>query len=148
DTQSIAKYTAPGGIGGVTDFLLNVIPTNLVDAFAKGDILQVLLVSVLFGFALSAIGGRYGALYQWLERFSAVMFGIVRIIMRVAPLGAFGAMAFTIGKYGIGSLASLGKLMACFYATCLIFIFLVLGLIARLHGFRITRFVRYIKEEL
>jgi aerobic C4-dicarboxylate transport protein len=76
------------------------------------------------------------------------MFGIVRIIMRVAPIGAFGAMAFTIGKYGIGTLASLGKLMACFYATCLVFIFLVLGLVARLHGFRITRFVRYIKEEL
>jgi aerobic C4-dicarboxylate transport protein len=133
---------------GVTDFLLNLIPTNLADAFAKGDILQVLVVSLLFGFALSRIGGRYGALYQWIERFSQVMFGMVSIIMRVAPIGAFGAMAFTIGKYGIGSLASLGKLMACFYATCLVFIFVVLGAVARLHGFRITRFVRYIKEEL
>jgi aerobic C4-dicarboxylate transport protein len=148
DTKAIAKYTAPGGMGGVTDFLLNVIPTTLVDAFARGDILQVLLISVLFGFALSKIGGRYGALYQWIERFSHVMFGMVNIIMRVAPIGAFGAMAFVIGKYGIGSLASLGKLMACFYATCLVFIFVVLGAVARLHGFRITRFVRYIKEEL
>jgi aerobic C4-dicarboxylate transport protein len=148
DTKSIEKYTAPGGMGSVTDFLLNVIPTNVVDAFAKGDILQVLLFSVLFGFALHAIGGRYGALYQWIERFSAVMFGIVNIIMRLAPLGAFGAMAFTIGKYGIGTLASLGKLMACFYTTCLLFVFVVLGVVARLHGFRITRFVRYIKEEL
>jgi len=148
DTKSIEKYTAPGGMGSVTDFLLNVIPGNIVDAFAKGDILQVLLFSVLFGFALHTIGGRYGALYQWIERFSAVMFGIVKIIMRVAPIGAFGAMAFTIGKYGIGSLAKLGALMACFYATCLVFIFVVLGAVARLHGFRIVRFVRYIKEEL
>jgi aerobic C4-dicarboxylate transport protein len=148
DTQSIEKYTAPGGMGSVTDFLLNVIPGNVLDAFAKGDILQVLLFSVLFGFALHAIGGRYGALYQWIERFSAVMFGIVKIIMRVAPLGAFGAMAFTIGKYGIGTLQQLGALMACFYATCLIFIFVVLGLVARLHGFGILRFIRYIKEEL
>jgi aerobic C4-dicarboxylate transport protein len=148
DTQAIAKFTAPGSIGSVTDFLLNVIPGNVVDAFAKGDILQVLLFSVLFGFALHAIGGRYGALYQWIERFSAVMFGIVKIIMRLAPLGAFGAMAFTIGKYGIGSLKQLGALMACFYATCLIFIFVVLGIVARLHGFSVVRFVRYIKEEL
>jgi aerobic C4-dicarboxylate transport protein len=135
-------------MGSVTDFLLNVIPGNVVDAFAKGDILQVLLFSVLFGFALHAIGGRYGALYQWIERFSAVRFGIVKIIMRLAPLGAFGAMAFTVGKYGIGTLKQLGALMACFYATCLIFIFVVLGIVARLHGFSVVRFVRYIKEEL
>jgi aerobic C4-dicarboxylate transport protein len=148
DTKSIEKYTTPGGMGSVADFLLNVIPGNVVGAFANGDILQVLLFSVLFGFALHAIGGRYGALYQWIERFSAVMFGIVKIIMHLAPLGAFGAMAFTIGKYGIGSLRQLGVLMACFYATCLVFIFVVLGVVARFHGFRITRFVRYIKEEL
>jgi aerobic C4-dicarboxylate transport protein len=132
----------------VTDFLLNVIPTSVADAFAKGEVLQVLLFSVLFGFALHAIGGRHGALYQFIDRFSRVLFGIVGMIMRLAPIGAFGAMAFTIGKYGIVTLLSLGKLMACFYATCLLFIFVVLGAIARLHGFRITRFVRYIKEEL
>jgi aerobic C4-dicarboxylate transport protein len=148
DTTSIEKYTAPGQMQGVTDFLLNVIPANAVDAFAKGDILQVLLFSVLFGFALHAVGGRGDAIFTFIERFSKVMFGIVGIIMRLAPLGAFGAMAFTIGKYGIGTLLSLGKLMACFYATCLLFIFVILGIVARVHGFRITRFVRYIKEEL
>ena len=148
DTKSIEKYTAPGQMQGVTDFFLNVIPTNALDAFAKGDILQVLLFSVLFGFALHAVGGRGDVIYTFVERFSKVMFGIVGIIMRLAPIGAFGAMAFTIGKYGIGTLLSLGKLMVCFYATCLLFIFAILGAVARLHGFRITRFVRYIKEEL
>jgi aerobic C4-dicarboxylate transport protein len=148
DAKSVEKYTAPGQMQGITDFLLNVIPTNALDAFAKGDILQVLLFSVLFGFALHAVGGRGDAIFTFIERFSKVMFGIVGIIMRLAPLGAFGAMAFTIGKYGIGTLLSLGKLMACFYATCLLFIFVILGVVARLHGFRITRFVRYIKEEL
>jgi aerobic C4-dicarboxylate transport protein len=148
DTKSIEKYTAPGSLQGVTDFLLNVIPTSVFDAFAKGDILQVLLFSVLFGFALHKFGARDGVLFQFIERFSRVMFGIVGMIMRLAPLGAFGAMAFTIGKYGLASLLSLGKLMACFYATCLVFVFLVLGIVARVHGFRITRFVRYIKEEL
>jgi aerobic C4-dicarboxylate transport protein len=148
DTKSIAKYTAPGGIGSITDFLLNVIPTNLVDAFAKGDILQVLLFSVLFGFALHAVGDRARPVFDFIDRFAAVMFRIVGMIMRLAPLGAFGAMAFTIGQYGLASLASLGKLMACFYATCLFFIFIVLGSIAKLHGFSIVRFVRYIREEL
>jgi aerobic C4-dicarboxylate transport protein len=148
DAKSVEKYTAPGTLQGVTDFLLNVIPTSVVDAFAKGDILQVLLFSVLFGFALHAMGGRDGLLFELIERFSRVMFGIVAIIMRLAPIGAFGAMAFAIGKFGIGTLVSLGKLMACFYATCLLFIFGVLGVIARVHGFRITRFIRYIKEEL
>ncbi len=148
DPKSVEKYTASGSLQGVTDFLLNVIPTSVVDAFAKGDILQVLLFSVLFGFALNKLGGRSNAMFELVERFSRVLFGIVAFIMRLAPLGAFGAMAFTIGKYGIGSLLSLGKLMVCFYATCLLFIFGVLGVVARLHGFRITRFVRYIQEEL
>jgi aerobic C4-dicarboxylate transport protein len=148
DPAAVQKYATPGALQGVTEFLLNVIPSTVVDAFAKGDILQVLLFSVLFGFALHAIGGRYGALFQFIERLSKVMFGIVNIIMRLAPIGAFGAMAFAIGRYGIGTLVSLGKLMACFYATCLLFIFVVLGVVARVHGFRITRFVRYIKEEL
>jgi aerobic C4-dicarboxylate transport protein len=148
DARSVAKYTAPGSLQGVTDFLLNIIPSSVVAAFARGDILQVLLFSVLFGFGLHALGGRKGVLFEFIERFSKVMFGIVAIIMRLAPIGAFGAMAFTIGKYGLGSLLSLGKLMACFYATCLLFIFGVLGVVARVHGFRITRFVRYIKEEL
>ncbi|MEP7246518.1 MAG: dicarboxylate/amino acid:cation symporter, partial [Gammaproteobacteria bacterium] len=148
DAHSIEKYAAPGQMQGFTDYLLNVIPSTVVDAFAKGDILQVLLFSVLFGFSLHGLGGREGVLYEFIERFSRVMFGIVSMVMRLAPIGAFGAMAFTIGKYGLGTLLSLGKLMLCFYATCLFFIFGVLGIVARLHGFRITRFVRYIKEEL
>ncbi len=148
DTKSIERYTAPGSMQGVTDFLLNVIPGSVIDAFAKNDILQVLLFSVLFGFALHALDRRDRMLHEVIERFSRVMFGIVGIIMRLAPIGAFGAMAFTIGKYGIGTLVQLGKLMACFYATCLLFIFVVLGAVARVHGFRILSFIRYIKEEL
>jgi len=147
DMKSVEQYTHSDSMKGVADYLLHLIPTSVVDAFAKGEILQVLVFSVLFGFALHALG-RDNVLFQFIEKFSKVLFGIVGIIMKLAPLGAFGAMAFTIGKYGVGTLASLGKLMACFYATCLIFIFGVLGLIARTHGFRITRFVRYIKEEL
>jgi aerobic C4-dicarboxylate transport protein len=148
DTHAIAQYTTPGQLQGVADFLINVIPSTIVDAFAKGEILQVLLFSILFGFALHGCGGRGALLFEFIERMSHVLFAIVGIIMKVAPIGAFGAMAFTIGKYGLGSLFSLGKLMLCFYATCLLFIFLVLGPIARLHGFRIWRFIRYIKEEL
>jgi aerobic C4-dicarboxylate transport protein len=148
DTGAVAQYTGPNKMQSVTDFLLNVIPTTFVDAFAKGDILQVLLVALLFGFALHAIGGRSEAVYSLIDRLSHVLFGVVSIVMKLAPIGAFGAMAFTIGKYGLDTLASLGKLMACFYATCLLFIFGVLGLIARTHGFGILSFIRYIKEEL
>jgi aerobic C4-dicarboxylate transport protein len=147
DVESVKQYTNPESQQGVVEFLLNVIPTSVVDAFAKGDILQVLLFSILFGFALHAFG-RDNALFQTIERFSKVMFAIVGFIMKVAPIGAFGAMAFVIGKYGLGTLVSLGKLMACFYATCLLFIFGVLGAIARVHGFSIVRFIRYIKDEL
>src|SRR5688500_9582768 len=147
DTGAIAQYAEAGQEQSVTSFLLNIIPDAAVGAFTRGDILQVLLFAVLFGFALHALG-RDGVLFRMIEQASQVLFRIVGFIMRVAPIGAFGAMAFTIGKYGVGSLASLGKLMACFYATCLLFILLVLGTIARLHGFRILRFIRYIKEEL
>jgi aerobic C4-dicarboxylate transport protein len=148
DTKGIAAYTGPGKMQGTVDFLLNIIPTTIVDAFAKGEILQVLLFSVLFGFALHRFGGRGTLVFDFIEKTSHVLFAIVGIIMKVAPLGAFGAMAFTIGKYGIGSLLSLGKLMGSFYATCLIFIFVVLGLIARAHGFSVWKFIKYIKEEL
>jgi aerobic C4-dicarboxylate transport protein len=148
DTRAIEQYAAPGQLQGVTEYLLNVIPSSAVDAFAKGDILQVLLFSVLFGFALHFCGGRRSIVYEFVEKFSIVLFSMVGMIMKVAPIGALGAMAFTIGKYGLGSLFSLGKLMACFYATCLLFILLVLGPIARFHGFRILRFIGYIKEEL
>ena len=148
DTKGIAAYTGPGKMVGTVDFLLNVIPTSVVDAFAKGEILQVLLFSVLFGFALHRFGGRGTMVFDLIEKMSHVLFDIVGIIMKVAPVGAFGAMAFTIGKYGIGSLFSLGKLMGTFYLTCLIFVFLVLGTISKLHGFSIWKFIKYIKEEL
>ncbi|MBU1360761.1 MAG: dicarboxylate/amino acid:cation symporter [Gammaproteobacteria bacterium] len=148
DTKSIAAYTGPGKMVGTTDFLLNVIPNTIVDAFAKGEILQVLLFAVLFGFALHKFGGRGTLVFDFIEKFSHVLFVIVGYIMKVAPIGAFGAMAFTIGKYGVGSLLQLGELMATFYATCLLFIFVVLGSIARFHGFSIWKFIKYIKEEL
>jgi aerobic C4-dicarboxylate transport protein len=135
-------------MASTTDFLLNVIPNTVVDAFAKGEILQVLLFSVLFGFALHRFGGRGTLVFDMIEKGSHVLFSIVGYIMKVAPIGAFGAMAFTIGAYGIGSLLSLGKLMATFYGTCLFFIFVILGLITRVHGFSIWKFVKYIKEEL
>ena len=125
-----------------------MIPNSVVDAFAKGEILQVLLFAVLFGFALHKFGGRGTLVFDLIEKTSHVLFDIVGVIMKVAPIGAFGAMAFTIGKYGIGSLFSLGKLMGTFYLTCFIFVFGVLGLIAKFHGFSIWKFVRYIKEEL
>ena len=148
DTKAIAAYTGPGKMEGTVDFLLHVIPTTLVDAFAKGEILQVLLIAVLFGFALHRFGGRGTLVFDVIEKGSHVLFVIIGYIMKLAPIGAFGAMAFTIGKYGVGSLFSLGKLMATFYATCLLFVFVVLGLIARFHGFSIWKFVKYIKEEL
>jgi len=148
DTKDIATYTGPGKLQSTTEFLLNIIPTTLIDAFAKGEILQVLLIAILSGFALHRIGGRSTLVFDLIEKSSQVLFGIVGIIMRLAPVGAFGAMAFTIGTYGVVSLLSLGKLMATFYLTCLIFVFLALGLIARLHGFSIYKFIKYIKEEL
>ena len=148
DTKAIAAYTEPGKMQGTVDFLLHVIPSSVVDAFAKGEILQVLLFSVLFGFALHKFGGRGTMVFDFIEKFSHVLFDIVGIIMKVAPIGAFGAMAFTIGKYGVGSLFSLGKLMGAFYMTCLLFVFVVLGIVSRLHGFSVVKFVRYIKEEL
>lgn len=148
DQQSISKYTAPDQMMGTVDFLLNVIPSSVFDAFARGDMLQVLFFSVLFGFALQRMGGRQNLIFSYIEKSSELLFGIVQMIMKVAPVGAFGAMAFTIGKYGIASLVSLASLMATFYITCLLFIFIVLGTICRLHGFSITKFIRYIKEEL
>ena len=148
DTKSIAAYTGPGKLTGTVDFILNVIPSTIVDAFAKGEILQVLLIAVLFGFALHKFGGRGTMVFDFIEKVSHVLFSIVNVIMKLAPIGAFGAMSFTIGKYGIVSLFSLGKLMGSFYLTCLIFIFVVLGLIARFHGFSIWKFIKYIKEEL
>src|SRR5258705_6997257 len=148
DAKAIAQYTGPGKMETTTEFIMHIIPTTIVDAFAKGEILQVLLISVLFGFALHTFGGRGTLGFDLIEKSSHVLFGIVGIIMKVAPIGAFGAMAFTIGKYGVASLLPLAKLMGTFYATCLVFIFVVLGTIARAHAFSIWKFIKYIKEEL
>ena len=148
DARAVAQYAGPGRLGGVTDFLLNIIPGTFFGAFASGDILQTLLLALLFGFALHAAGGRDNPLYPLLERFAQVLFGIVGYIMRLAPLGAFGAMAFTVGRYGPGTLLALARLMGCFYLTCLLFVLGVLGAIARLHGFSVLAFIRYIREEL
>ena len=148
DTKSIQIYTTKAGQESTVDFLLHIIPNTVVGAFAEGEILQVLFFAILFAFALFMLGQRGKPLLDLIDTVSHALFNIVGIIMKVAPLGAFGAMAFTIGKYGVGTLASLGKLMAVFYLTCLIFIFVVLGGIARLAGFSIWKFIKYIKEEL
>jgi aerobic C4-dicarboxylate transport protein len=148
NTGPLSAYTGSGKLQSVTEFLLNVIPTTMIDAFAKGEILQVLLVAVLFGFALQRLKARGAAMFAFIDGLSGVLFAIVGIVMRLAPVGAFGAMAFTIGRYGFGSLLSLGKLMGSFYLTCLFFVFGALGLVARLHGFSIWRFLRYIRDEL
>jgi aerobic C4-dicarboxylate transport protein len=148
DMKAVSAYTGPGKMHGVKDFLLDIIPSSFFDAFAKGEILQVLLLAVLCGIALQRLGGHQNPVYQIIAKTSELLFGVIGIIMRAAPIGAFGAMAFTIGAYGMHSLLSLAKLMGTFYLTCLCFIFLVLGGIARAHGFNIMRFLRFIGEEL
>ncbi|BCS55294.1 dicarboxylate/amino acid:cation symporter [Geobacter sp. SVR] len=148
DTKALTSITAQAKSQGVADFVLNIIPSSVVDAFAKGDILQVLVFAILFGFALSMLGERGKAVFRLIDEISHTLFGIVGIIMKAAPIGAFGAMAFTIGKFGLGSLTKLAMLMGSFYLTCLLFIFIVLGSIAKLCGFSIVKFIKYIKEEL
>src|SRR5260221_423649 len=148
DTKALTAYTAAAKSQSVVEFVLNIIPSSVVDAFAKGDILQVLLFAILFGFSLSALGARGQAITDFIDKVSHALFGVVSTIMKLAPIGAFGAMAFTIGKYGIASLAPLAKLMGSFYLTCLLFVFIVLGAIAWFTGFSILKFIKYIKEEL
>jgi aerobic C4-dicarboxylate transport protein len=148
NTGSLGGYTGAGKLRSISEFLLDVIPTTVVDAFAKGEILQVLLFAVLFGFALQRLKSRGAATVEFITDLSEVLFGIVGMVMRLAPIGAFGAMAFTVGKYGFASLMQLGKLMGSFYLTCLLFIFGALGIVARVHGFNILRFLNYIREEL
>ncbi len=148
DSSAIAAYAGPGKMQTTTQFLMNIIPMTVVGAFAEGEILQVLFFSLLFGFALHKFGGRGTLIFDVIEKSSFVLFQIVGMIMRVAPIGAFGAMAFTIGKYGIASLIPLAKLMGTFYLTCFVFIIGVLGFICHWHHFSIFRYISYIKEEL
>ena len=148
DASAISVYADQAQSQGIIPFLLDVIPASVIGAFAGGNILQVLLFAVLFGFSLHHIGEKGKPIFNIIDGFSQVIFGIINMIMKLAPIGAFGAMAFTIGKYGIGSLVQLGQLIASFYLTCLLFIFLVLGSIAKANGFSIVRFIAYIQEEL
>jgi aerobic C4-dicarboxylate transport protein len=148
DVASVAAYTSTAQHLGPIDFLLGVIPTTIADAFARGEVLQVLLVSVLTGLAMLSLGERIRPLTSLVEQISKVLFTMVAMIMRLAPIGAFGAMAFTIGKYGLGTLVSLGQLMAGVYLTCLLFVFVVLGGILRSCRVNIVDVLAYIKEEI
>ena len=148
DTRGIATYTAKAGQQSTVDFLLHIIPNTVVGAFAEGEILQVLLIAILFAFALQSLGSYGKPVLHLVDMIAQVFFKIVGMVMRVAWLGAFGAMAFTIGRYGLSTLLQLGSLMAGFYFTCLLFVVGVLGLVSMLCGFSIFKFIRYIKEEL
>ena len=148
DRQAVASYVAQAHEQSVTGFLLNIVPDTFFSAFTEGEILQVLLVAILFGIALALTGARGEPLLGLLKTLTAVIFRIVHILMYLAPLGAFGAMAFTIGQYGIDTLRNLAMLVATFYATALLFVVVVLGLIARLAGFSLLGLVRYLKDEL
>jgi aerobic C4-dicarboxylate transport protein len=148
DAKAVAEYAGQAKAQSVTEFLMHIIPTTVVDAFAKGDILEVLLVALLFGFALSAVGPRCKPLVDLFDALTHAVFGVVNILMRFAPIGAFGAMAFTVGKYGLVALGPLAKLIGTFYVTSILFVLLVLGAIARVAGFGIIKFLLYIKEEI
>jgi aerobic C4-dicarboxylate transport protein len=148
DAKSVADYAGAAKQQSVTDFLMNIIPTTMVDAFAKGNILQVLLVAILFGFALSLVGPKCKPVVELFDALTHAVFGVINILMKLAPIGAFGAMAFTVGRYGIASLGPLGELIAVFYGTCLLFVLVVFGVIAWASGFNIIKFLSYIKEEI
>ncbi len=148
DTTKIEAYISKSHDQSTLDFIFHIIPDSLFSGLANGELLQVLFVAILFGFALHGLGERGAPVLDLIDRIGHVIFKIVDYIMQLAPVGAFGAMAYTIGAYGLGTLSSLAELMACFYATCLLFIFGVLGVVAKLHGFSVFKFVRYIKSEL
>ena len=148
DAKAVADYAGQAKAQSIPEFVLHIIPTTIVDAFAKGDILQVVFVAILFGFALSAIGDRGKPLITVIDSLTQTVFGIVNILMRLAPIGAFGAMAFTVGKYGIAALGPLAKLIATFYLASIFFVLVVLGAVALLAGFSILKFLIYIKEEV
>lgn len=148
DTHEIDAYKTSAKSLNAVDFLLHIIPNTAVEAFAQGEILQVLLISILFGAALASMKGEGAAVVHFLDQASQALLKVIGMIMKLAPLAAFGAMAFTIGKFGAGTLVSLGKLMACVYLTCFAFVFIVLGLILRWNGLGIWRFLKYIREEI
>lgn len=147
DAKAIAQYTAASAHQSVSDFLLKIIPDSVIGAFAQGDILPVLFFAVLFGIALGRLGERGREVLHVLDEAGAALFGVISLIMRVAPIGAFGAMAFTVGRYGTASLLQLGYLMACFYLTCVVFVTVGMGLVMRVTGLRLWPLLRYIKEE-
>lgn len=148
DARAVADYAGQAKAQSVADFLIHIIPATVFDAFARGDILQVLLVSLLFGFALSLAGSRGRPLVDLLDALTRIVFGVVAILMRFAPIGAFGAMAFTVGKYGLASLGPLAKLLATLYITSTLFVVVLLGAIARVAGFGIFRFLWFLREEI
>jgi aerobic C4-dicarboxylate transport protein len=144
----ISQYTKAGENMKFVDFLTHIVPSSVVDAFAKGEILQIVFFAVIFGVALTSLGGTAKPLLDVLDRTSHVFFRVVALVMKVAPIGAFGAMAFTVGSFGLRTLLPLGRLMLDVYATMAIFIFVVLGIICRMYGFRLLEFLRYIKDEI
>ena len=144
----ISQYAKAGEGMKFVDFITNIVPSSVVDAFAKGEILQIVFFAVLFGVALTSLGSSGKPLVDVLDRLAHVFFRIVALVMTVAPIGAFGAMAFTVGSFGVKTLLPLGRLMLDVYATMAIFIFVVLGTICRLYGFRLLEFLRYIREEI
>jgi aerobic C4-dicarboxylate transport protein len=148
DTSVLDKTLSGPRPHGLVEHLLAIIPSSFVGAFVEGDVLQILLLAVLMGVALAGVGERARGVVSLLEQFSTAVFAIVGVVMRLAPLGAFGAMAFTIGKYGVGTLGSLAKLMAAFYATALLFVFVVLGTVMRSMGLSIVKLLKYLREEL
>jgi len=148
DPKAVAEYAGPAKAQSAMDFVLHIIPTTITEAFARGDILQVLFIAILFGFAVSMAGERCKPLLDVFNSLMQAVFGVVNIVMRFAPIGAFGAMAFTVGKYGIASLGPLVKLIGIFYLTCIVFVSLILGTVAWFAGFNLFKFLRYIKEEI
>ena len=148
DAKSVASYVTQSKATNVVDFLLHIIPDNIINALSNGDLLQILFFSILFGLALSKIGEKAKPVLKGIKSIEAGLFAVINIIMKVAPIGAFGAMAFTIGKYGLGSLASLGQLMLSFYLTCILFIIIILGGVLKYFGFNLFRLLGFIKEEI
>lgn len=148
DAGSVKAYVDQTHAQGMVPFLMNIIPSTLIGSFAEGNVLQVLLISVIFGSALIALGEHGKPLVNLLDVVSKMLFGAVAIVMWAAPLGAFGAIAFTVGKYGAGALMSLGNLLLCFYVICLVFIFLVLAPLCKVCGFSIFKLMRYLREEI